>query len=85
MGLATGCAGGAAYALVEPALQPLPRPLAALAAGLGIMAATDPGNVAAGLTDPRDWSAADWLADVVPHLAYGAGLVAAYDALRGRG
>ena len=24
------------------------------------------------VTDPRSWSAADWLADVVPHLAYAA-------------
>jgi hypothetical protein len=24
-----------------------------------------------GITDPRTWSRADWIADVVPHLAYG--------------
>jgi hypothetical protein len=24
-----------------------------------------------GITDPRTWSAADWVSDVVPHLAYG--------------
>lgn len=24
-----------------------------------------------GVTDPRSWSAGDWAADVVPHLAYG--------------
>jgi hypothetical protein len=24
-----------------------------------------------GITDPRHWSTADWLADAVPHLAYG--------------
>ena len=23
-----------------------------------------------GITDPRTWSATDWLSDVVPHLAY---------------
>ncbi|MDQ1664638.1 MAG: hypothetical protein QOH75_669, partial [Actinomycetota bacterium] len=26
---------------------------------------------ALGVTDPRTWSAGDWVADVVPHLAYG--------------
>jgi hypothetical protein len=26
---------------------------------------------ALGITDPRQWSRADWLADLVPHLAYG--------------
>jgi hypothetical protein len=25
-----------------------------------------------GVTDPRTWAAKDWVADVVPHLAYGA-------------
>jgi hypothetical protein len=25
-----------------------------------------------GITDPRTWSRADWIADVVPHVAYGA-------------
>ena len=24
-----------------------------------------------GISDPRTWSATDWAADVVPHLAYG--------------
>ncbi|GAB4080887.1 hypothetical protein GCU67_04900 [Modestobacter muralis] len=27
---------------------------------------------ALGITDPRTWSATDWVSDVVPHLAYGA-------------
>jgi hypothetical protein len=25
-----------------------------------------------GVTDPRSWAAEDWVADVIPHLAYGA-------------
>jgi len=25
-----------------------------------------------GVTDPRTWSRADWVSDIVPHLAYGA-------------
>ena len=24
-----------------------------------------------GVTDPRTWAATDWVADVIPHLAYG--------------
>jgi uncharacterized membrane protein len=35
------------------------------------MAATDVPVAALGVTDPRRWSAADWAADAVPHLAYG--------------
>jgi hypothetical protein len=32
------------------------------------------------ITDPRTWSAVDWVSDVVPHLAYGAVAVAVLDA-----
>ena len=35
-----------------------------------IVAANGP-MIALGITDPRTWSAADWVADIVPHLAYG--------------
>jgi hypothetical protein len=35
------------------------------------MAATDTSMVKLGLTDPSSWSAADWLSDALPHLAYG--------------
>lgn len=34
-----------------------------------------------GVTDPRRWTAADWAADVIPHLAYGALAAAVYDRL----
>jgi uncharacterized membrane protein len=36
------------------------------------MAATNLPMTALGLTDPREWTAADWISDAVPHLAYGA-------------
>ena len=32
-----------------------------------------------GITDPRNWSAADWTADVVPHLAYAAAATVALE------
>jgi hypothetical protein len=34
-----------------------------------------------GISDPRTWSASDWAADVVPHLAYGAVTAATLHAL----
>jgi hypothetical protein len=34
------------------------------------------------ITDPRHWSASDWVADVLPHLAYGAVTAAALNRLR---
>jgi hypothetical protein len=33
-----------------------------------------------GVTDPRTWTRSDWLADVVPHLAYAVATTAALDA-----
>jgi hypothetical protein len=33
-----------------------------------------------GVTDPRTWSAADWLADVVPHAMYALAATATFDA-----
>jgi hypothetical protein len=37
-----------------------------------------------GVSDPRTWSAVDWVSDVVPHLAYGAVTVAVLDAMTSR-
>jgi hypothetical protein len=51
-----------------------------VALGLGVMAASDASSAALGTTDPRTWSPADWASDVLPHLAYGAAAVAAFDA-----
>jgi hypothetical protein len=34
-----------------------------------------------GVTDPRTWSAVDWISDVVPHLAYAAVATTTLDAL----
>jgi hypothetical protein len=47
----------------------------------GVMAAANGPMVVMGITDPRSWSAVDWLSDVVPHLAYGAVVTTTMDAL----
>ena len=33
-----------------------------------------------GVTDPRDWSRVDWVADIVPHLAYAVAATATFEA-----
>ncbi|MEU7096542.1 hypothetical protein [Kitasatospora aureofaciens] len=38
--------------------------------------------VALGISDPREWEPADWAADIVPHLAYGAATAAVLLTLR---
>jgi hypothetical protein len=81
MGLLTGTAGGVAVAVARPLTRGLPTPVAAALIAAAIMAATNAGSVRLGTTDPRSWSAADWAADVVPHLGYGAGVHLALRAL----
>lgn len=49
-----------------------PAPVGAVVAGAAAMAATDVPIALLGISDPRTWTAIDWLADAAPHLAYGA-------------
>ena len=67
-GIGVGLGAGVAAALVRAAgFRPGP-----VLIGAATMAATDVPLVRLGVTDPRQWTVADWAADVVPHLAYGA-------------
>jgi|SRR3954468_12732832 hypothetical protein len=84
MGYATGAGVGILYGVLRPAVRRLPRGPGAVLVGLAAMAATDATSAALGTTDPRSWTASEWLSDLVPHLAFGAGLVATYDALDAR-
>ena len=77
LGAVTGIGSGLAIGVGASAARAfgvrLPGPLAAVATGAGAMAATNLPMTALGLTDPREWSAADWVSDAIPHLAYGIG------------
>lgn len=67
VGVGVGAVFGAARSLgCRPGL--LTSSLAAAAAAL--LGSNGPMTVL-GITDPRKWSAIDWVSDVVPHLAYG--------------
>lgn len=57
----------------------LPVPAAALGVALAAMFSTDAAHTLLGVTDPRRWSAKDWVADILPHLAYGAATAATFD------
>ena len=81
LGYLTGAGVGVLYGLGRPALRWLPGAPSALLVGLLAMVATDAASTALGTTDPRSWSAQDWLSDLLPHVAYGAGVVATCDAL----
>ena len=71
MGLAAGIGVGMLGGLARAAGFRSAKPVGvALTTGLVLVAANGPMTVL-GITDPRTWSATDWLSDLVPHLAYG--------------
>jgi hypothetical protein len=81
-GLAAGVVVGVATGLARAAGF-RPRPGAGIL--LTTVGAMIPGNgpmAVLGITDPRRWSATEWLSDVVPHLAYGVVVTTTLDAFR---
>ena len=53
----------------------------ATAATVGALVGTNGPMTMLGVTDPRTWPASAWVADIVPHLAYGAVTAAVLDRL----
>jgi hypothetical protein len=47
---------------------------------LTVLVSTNGPMTVLGVTDPRTWSAVDWISDLVPHLAYGAVVTTTLDA-----
>jgi hypothetical protein len=79
-GLVAGVGVGAVVGLVR-ALGYRSQPL--VGTGLitaGVLAATNGPMTVLGVTDPRTWSAVDWISDVIPHLAYSAVVKTTMDA-----
>lgn len=75
IGYATGVATAVTFAQLVGRRR-VPWPVAALGLTTLAMLAANAPMTALGITDPRRWSAADWAADVIPHLAYGAAAAA---------
>ncbi|MEJ2885779.1 hypothetical protein [Actinomycetospora aeridis] len=71
-GTATGVAVGGVGGALRSAGVRLPAVIGVPVLGAAAMLASDLPTARLGLTDPRRWASADWAADVVPHLAYGA-------------
>jgi hypothetical protein len=69
-GLAAGIGVGVLAGLVRAAGH-RSRPLAGTAlTTAGVLIAANGPMTVLGITDPRTWSATDWVSDLVPHLAY---------------
>jgi hypothetical protein len=82
VGMANGIGIGIAYGICRLVLPRPPAWLAGAALGAAAMAASDYPATRLGLTEPRDWSATDWVSDVVPHMAYGVATAIAFEAAR---
>src|SRR4051794_28453320 len=77
LGYATGVSVGVAWTLLRGERARRGGIGEAVAVSALAMTAANGPMIAQGLTDPRTWGAAGWISDIVPHLAYGAGVVAA--------
>ncbi|GIJ76473.1 hypothetical protein SAMN05443287_10211 [Micromonospora phaseoli] len=84
LGYGLGMAATVGFAmLARGRRQPLLRAAALL--GGGVMTMTDGSLALLGVADPRTWRRIDWVADLVPHLAYGLTAAATWNRLRPSG
>ncbi|GGM22704.1 hypothetical protein GCM10011608_04390 [Micromonospora sonchi] len=84
MGYGAGLAAAVGFvAVARGRRQPLLRAAALL--GGGAMTLADGSLTLLGVTDPRTWRRADWVTDLVPHLAYGLTAAATWNRLRPSG
>ena len=84
LGYVAGLGVGTAYGLIRPRLGGRSsRLLAGAALGMAAMATGELPGIVLGKTNPKNWGAKGWLADIVPHLAYGLVTAAVYEAFAG--
>jgi hypothetical protein len=79
-GLAAGIGLGVVTGLVRAAGFRSSTPVGTLLTTAGALVVGNGPMTVLGITDPRTWSATDWVSDVVPHLAYGVVLKTTMDA-----
>jgi hypothetical protein len=79
-GLVAGVGVGVVTGLVRAAGLRTPPLVGTALTTLGVLVATNGPMTVLGITDPRTWSATDWVSDVVPHLAYAAVVRSTIDA-----
>jgi hypothetical protein len=82
LGYANGIGVGLLYGALKPRLpKATPLWLTAVLAGALAMALTDVTASALGATDPATWKREDWLADALPHLAFGLQTALAFETI----
>jgi hypothetical protein len=70
-GLAAGIGAGALAGLLRAAGFRPTLLVGTLQSTLAVLVGSNGPMTVLGITDPRTWSATDWVSDVVPHAAYG--------------
>ena len=81
MGLVAGVGVGVLVGLARASGYRSSKPVGVALTTLGVLVVANGPMTVLGVTDPRTWSATDWVSDVVPHLAYGAVVKTTMDAL----
>ena len=71
-GLVAGVGVGVVAGLARAAGFRTPALVGTALTTVGVLVAANGPMTALGITDPRTWSATDWVSGVVPHLAYAA-------------
>ena len=88
LGAVTGVGVGAVLASVDDSLDGslgrLPGPWGGLGLTTLAMVAANGPMTLLGVTDPRAWTAADWISDLAPHVAYGFTAAFAYTSMSRR-
>jgi hypothetical protein len=79
-GLLAGVGVGVVTGLARAAGFRSSPPVGTALTTVGVMVAADGPMTVLGITDPRTWSATDWISDLVPHLVYGLVLKTTMDA-----
>ena len=83
LGIVTGVGVGVVLGLARRLGWRPPYVVDALAATAVAMVGANVPMAQLGISDPRSWSASDWAADLVPHVAYGAVTAATLQAMDG--
>ena len=80
LGLVAGIGVGVLGGLARASGYRSATPVGVTLTTLGVLVAANGPMTVLGVTDPRTWSATDWVSDLVPHLAYGAVVTTTMDA-----
>lgn len=80
LGYVSGLGFGVLYGVVsQRAGDRIPVPAGALGLTVAAMAGANLPATVAGVTHPGEWGVEGWVADIVPHLAYGFATATVYD------